>query len=337
MIAILIVLILTSACFSGLTIGMFSISVDSLERKIKLGNADAERIYRIRKNGNYLLCTLLLGNVAVNSAVALVMSEIATGVVAGLISTGLIFIFGEVIPQALFSRHAFAVGSKTTWLVRIFMVIMWPVAKPLSMALDAIFGKELTERFDKSELEMILDEHVESSIDSDEKRIMVGAMNFSDKTAIDVITPHNVLFSLDATSIVDKAILSQIMSEHYSRIPVYEGTRDNIIGILFAKDLIGYQVESNMTVKDLCVIGGVICVGENYRLDSLLNMFIKSKKHMGFVYNQFHALTGIVTLEDIVETILDIEILDERDTVSDLQHLAKSFNKVELTTKEVTI
>lgn len=337
MIAVLILLILTSACFSGLTIGMFSISVDSLERKIKLGNRDAERIYRIRKNGNYLLCTLLLGNVAVNSAIALVMSEIATGVIAGIISTGLIFVFGEVIPQALFSRHAFAVGSKTTWLVRIFMVIMWVVAKPLSMILDAIFGKELTERFDKSELEMILDEHVESSIDSDEKRIMVGAMNFSDKVAMDVITPVNVLFSLDAEEIVNEEIIEQIKNEHYSRIPVYEGTRDNIIGILFAKDLIGHQIEYSTTVKDLAVIDKQICVGEDYRLDSLLNMFIKSKRHMGFVYNQFSSLTGIVTMEDIIETILDVEILDERDTVSDLQHLAKSFNKVELTTKEVTI
>ena len=337
MIAILIVLILTSACFSGLTIGMFSISVDSLERKIKLGNRDAEKIYKIRKNGNYLLCTLLLGNVAVNSAVAVVMSEIATGVVAGVISTGLIFVFGEVIPQALFSRHAFAVGSKTTWLVRLFMFIMWPVAKPLSMILDAMFGKELTERFDKSELEMFIGEHTNTSIDSDEKRIMIGAMNFSDKTTLDVITPVNVLFALEANTKLDEAILSQIKNEHYSRIPVFDGNRDNIIGILFAKDLIGYSGTSEKTVKDLCVTGGVICVGEDYQLDSLLNIFIKSKKHMAFVYNQFHSLTGIVTLEDIIETILRIEILDERDTVSDLQHLAKSYNKVILTTKEVMI
>ncbi len=309
---------------------MFSISVNSLERKIKLGNKDAEKIYKIRKNGNYLLCTLLLGNVAVNSAIALVMSEIATGVVAGLVSTALIFIFGEVIPQSLFSKHAFIVGSKTTWLVRIFMILMWPIAFPLSIALDKLFGKELTERFDKSELEIILDEHVETSIDSDEKRIMVGAMNFSDKVTMDVITPHNVLFSLDGSSVLDDALLEKIISEHYSRIPVYEESRDNIIGILFAKDLIGYK-NVNKTVKELCVLGGVICIGEDYALDSLLNIFIKSKKHMSFVYNQFNSLTGIVTLEDIVETILDVEILDERDTVSDMRHLAKSFNKVELT------
>ncbi len=83
MIVILIILILTSACFSGLTIGMFSISLSSLERKIKLGNTDAEKIYRIRKNGNYLLSTLLLGNVAVNSAISLVMGGLSSGFMAG--------------------------------------------------------------------------------------------------------------------------------------------------------------------------------------------------------------------------------------------------------------
>lgn len=333
MIAVLVLLILTSACFSGLTIGMFSISVDSLERKIKLGNKDAEKIYKIRKNGNYLLCTLLLGNVAVNSAISLVMSEVATGVMAGIISTGLIFIFGEVLPQAMFSRHAFAVGSKTTWLVRIFMFLMWPVAKPLSIILDKIFGEELTERFDKSELEIILEEHVESSIDSDERRIMIGAMNFSDRVAMDVITPVNVLYLLDAQKIITPNLIEEIKNEHYSRIPVYEGVRDNIVGILFAKDLIGYDIKSNQKVKKLAVTEKVICVKEDYKLDSLLNLFIKSKKHMAFVYNNYNTLIGIVTLEDIVETILDIEILDERDTVSDLQHLAESYNKIDFKTE----
>jgi metal transporter CNNM len=337
MIALLIILILTSACFSGLTIGMFSISVDSLERKIKLGNKDAEKIFRVRKNGNFLLSTLLLGNVAVNSAISLTMSSVASGLIAGVVSTVLIFIFGEVIPQALFSKHAFAVGARTTWLVRIFMFIMWPIAKPLSMILDMIFGKGLTERYDKSELELILDDHVENSIDSDEKRIMVGAMNFSDKTTIDVITPVNVLFALECNTIVDESVINQIKDQNYSRIPVYEGERDNIIGVLFAKNLLGYDPKEKLAVKDLCVKGGVICVGEDYPLDSLLNMFIKSKKHISFIYNQFHTLTGIVTLEDIIETILSIEILDEGDTVSDLQHLAKSYNKVKLTTKEVLI
>src|SRR6185369_10281803 len=119
MIVLVIALLLLSATFSGLTIGMFSIGLDELERKMKEGSKQAEKIYEIRKDGNFLLCTLLLGNVAVNSAVSIVMSDMATGIVAATISTGCIFIFGEVLPQALFSRHAFTVGARTTWLVKV--------------------------------------------------------------------------------------------------------------------------------------------------------------------------------------------------------------------------
>lgn len=338
MIIVLIGLIILSACFAGLSLGFFSLSLDSLERKIKMGNRDAERIYKVRKNGSYLLCTLLLGNVAVNAAIPLLMQEYSSGgVVAGLLTTAIIFIFCEVTPQAIVTRHAFSVCSKTTWLVQIFRIIMLPAAYPLSKALDFIFGKELADPYNKTELEIIIDEHVESSVDSDEKRIMIGAMNFSDKTAIDVITPVNVMFALDANTILDKTVLDEIMNQHYSRIPIFEGNRDNIIGILFAKDLIGFNSKTNTKIKDICKLGNVICIGEDYQLDSLLNMFIKSKKHMGFVYNQYHSLTGLVTLEDIIETILKVEILDEQDTDADLQKLAKSINKVKLTTKEVTI
>ena len=171
MILLVLVLILLSATFSGLTIGMFSLGLSGLERKIKLGNKKAQKIYEIRKNGNFLLCTLLLGNVAINSAISVAMSEVASGVIAGIISTALIFVFGEVIPQAVFSKYAFEVGSRTTWLVRIFMVIMWPIAKPLSIILDYMFGKEFPELFDKHELAALLDDSL--TIDTGENFIVV--------------------------------------------------------------------------------------------------------------------------------------------------------------------
>lgn len=325
MIAIVVILVLMSATFSGLTIGMFSIGLSELERKIKEGDKRAKKIYSIRKNGNFLLCTLLLGNVAVNSAISVVMSDISSGLTAGVIATGVIFIFGEVFPQALFARHAFNVGAKTTWLVLIFMFIMYPVAKPLSMALDFLFGKELSQRLNKRELELILEDHTDN-IDSDEKRIMVGAMKFSDKKAIDVITPVTVLFTYESKVILTSEVLGRIKYQHYSRIPVYEGNRDNIIGILYAKDLINYDISQNKTVGEMCRKDNLIFVEESMKLDFLLNYMIQSKVHMSFVFDQFHALSGIVTLEDIIEEILTVEIMDENDTVADLQHQAKNSN-----------
>lgn len=327
LIAIVIILILMSATFSGLTIGMFSLGLGDLERKIKEGNRQAEKIYSIRKNGNFLLCTLLLGNVAVNSAISVVMSEIASGFMAASISTGAIFIFGEVFPQALFSRHAFNVGAKTTWLVKIFMFIMYPIAKPLSMLLDFVFGKELSHRLNKRELELLLEDHVENGIDSDEKRIMVGAMKFSDKKAIDVITPSPMLFALELNAILNDELIAKIKDEHYSRIPVYNVEKDHITGILYAKDLLGIDTSLNSTVYSICRKDNILCIQESHKLDSLLNHMIQTKVHMSFVFNDFGSLTGIVTLEDIIEEILTVEIMDENDTIADLQHLAKNSNK----------
>lgn len=322
MIVVVILLILMSAIFSGLTIGMFSLSLSGLERKIKLGNVQAKRVYDIRKNGNFLLCTLLLGNVAVNSAVSVVMSELSTGLVAGLISTVLIFVFGEVIPQALFSRYALAFGSKTVWLIRILMILMWLIAKPMSMALDFFFGKEFPELFSKRELQAIIEDHDGNEIDSDERRIIIGAMRFSERKAIDVITPITVLYRIEASIILDTKVLASILHEHYSRIPVYEKDRDNIVGILYAKDLINYESIQGKSAGEMCRKDGLIFINEEVNLDSLLNYFIKHKVHMSFVFDKYDSLTGIVTLEDIIEEIIDKEILDESDTVADLQHAA---------------
>lgn len=325
MIGIIIALLLVSAMFSGLTIGMFSLNLGDLERKIKEGSNDAKRIYQIRKDGNLLLCTLTLSNTTINSTIVVLMADLSTGAWAAAISSVSIFLFAEVLPQALFSRHAFAIGSKTVWLVKTFKYIMYPVAKPLAMLLDLVFGKEYAQRMTKREVELLLDEHVES-IDSDEKRIMVGAMKFSDKRAIDVMTPVTQIFRFEARTLITSQILENIKEEHYSRIPIYEGTRDNIIGILYAKDLINFDITTRKTVEDMCRKENLTLVEESIKLDSLLNHMIQKRTHLAFVFDQFHSLSGVVSLEDIIEEILTVEIMDETDTEADLQHKAKNSN-----------
>lgn len=99
---VLIVLLLLSACFSGLNLGMMSLTPQDLKRKMEMGNKRARKIYEVRKKGNLLLVTLLLGNVAVNAFIAIFMGSIASGLIAGIVATLLITIFGEIFPQAIF-------------------------------------------------------------------------------------------------------------------------------------------------------------------------------------------------------------------------------------------
>lgn len=324
-----ITLVLMSAVFSGLGIGMFSLSITGLERKVKLGYAQAKRVLDIRSRGNFLLCTLLLGNAAVNSGIAIILGSITTGVYAAALSTIIIFLFGEVLPQAVFTRYPITVGYHTAWLVRILMFLLWPVAKPLSMALDAILGKEFPEKFDKQELKVFIEEQhaISAAIDGDETRIMLGTLKYSEKIAKNVMTPSTILYRLSADIEITPAVLLAIQQEHYSRIPVYMDTVDNIIGILYAKDLIGF-VPDGKTVGDMCKRDNIIIVKEDMHLDSILNHFLKTKSHMSFVYNEFGSLLGIVTLEDILEQVLNIEIMDEADTEADLQHAAMKIARV---------
>ncbi len=320
---IIIFLVSLSGLFSGLTLGLLSLNKSELKRKISLGNLHAKKVYTVRKKGNLLLCTLLLGNVGVNSALAVFLGEIASGFMAGLIATGLIVIFGEIIPQASFSRYALQLGAKTAWLVKIFIIILWPICAPIAWILDKILGEEMASVYSRKELMKIIEEHEnskDSKLDADEERILKGALSYSDKTVEEIMTPRTVLFALEENKILDKTLLNKIKNEGFTRVPVYRKYIDNIVGILFIKDLIA--IRPNTKLKNIYRKKKMVKSFRKEKLDITFNKFIKSKAHMAIVKNKYHGLEGIITLEDVVEEILKIEIIDESDKVPDMQKKA---------------
>ena len=321
-------LVLLSGLFSGLTLGLLSLDKNELERKISLGNKEAKKVYDVRKRGNLLLSTLLLGNVAVNSTLAIFLGNIASGLMAGLVATGLILIFGEIIPQATFARHALKLTAKMAWLVKIFILIMLPITWPIAWALDKALGDEMPSIYSKKELIKIVQEHEdskESDIDFDEERIIKGALSFSEKTVEDVMTPRTVVYALALDANLDGNLLNKIKREGFTRIPVYKETIDDVVGILYTKDLI--NIKLNIKIKDVYKKQNILFVKKEEKLDVLLNMFIKSKVHLAFVKDEYHGLEGVIALEDVIEEILNQEIVDETDKAPDLQKLARDKNK----------
>ncbi len=321
---IVVFLVALSGLFSGLTLGLLGLDKTDLERKIKLGDKRAKKVYGVRKKGNLLLCTLLLGNVAVNSALAIFLGNIASGVMGGIAATGLIVIFGEIIPQATVSRYALEVGSKTTWVVKIFIFVLYPICFPLSKVLDKVLGDEMPTVWSRKELAEIIKHHEDSKdsgLDSDEERIILGALSFSDKNIMEIMTPRTVVFSLEASTLLDVKVLLKIKKSGFARIPIYEDRVDNIIGILYSKDLIGLRKQD--TIKKLCKKRKPLRVTTKKRLDVLLGQFIRKKVHIAVIFNEYNEFVGIVTLEDIIEEILKIEIVDEDDHVVDLQKMAR--------------
>lgn len=322
---IIVALLALSALFSGLNLGLMSLGPSDLKRKIRHGDERAKKIYAVRKNGNQLLVTLLLGNVAVNSILAIFLSSLTVGVVAVIASTGLITLFGEIIPQAVLSRYALDIGSKTAWIVRIFIFILYPVCKPIAWSLDKVLGHEMPTLYLKKELVSMLEEHSNDSasdVQAHEERIARGALTYGDKKVHDVMTPRSVVMLLDIAAPLSDKLLNALQEDGHERFPVYKGTPENIVGILHVRDLL---VRRDGTVASVAR-KPVHFIHEMETLDKALTAFITTKNHLFVVVNSFEEIVGVVSLEDIIEEIIGTEIVDEFDKYTDMRAAALGRN-----------
>ncbi len=314
--AISLFLITLSALFSGLTLGYFTLNVQNLRRQAKLGHKEALRILPIREKGNQLLTTLLLGNVAVNAILSVYLSSLVSGAVAAVSATVLIFLFGEIIPQAVLSRHAMRFGSYAAPLVRILMFITAPITFPIAWILDKLLGEEMPSLYSTHEIMELISEHEDSEhspIDEDEERIVHGALQFSHTTVREVMTPKEKVHLFDVQERLTGAFFEKISRLGHSRYPVYSGKKENIVGILFVKDLL--IEEENIAIQDTTEAfeDHFLVAYAHEKLDTVLTRMLKKRQHMCIVRNRNDAFLGVITLEDIIEEIIQQEIEDEDD------------------------
>lgn len=318
------VLITFSALFSGLTLGLMGLSAHELKRKMDLGNKDASLVYKVRRRGNLLLTTLLIGNVGVNSILSIYLGSMVSGLLAVIASTGLIVIFGEIIPQAVFSRFALSLGAKVAWLVQILIWILLPISWPISWILNKTLGDELPTIYSKQELMRIVEEHEDdkkSDLDEDEERIVKGALTFSDKIVEDIMTPSTVVHMFEYSQKIDDKMLRAVRDSGLSRFPVYSDSQDNVVGILYSYQLIGNSNIGKIVGK--VALDSVRFIKETDSLDDTLRMFLRERKHLCIVQDEFGGLAGVVTLEDVLEEIIRKEIVDESDIHTDMRVFAR--------------
>ena len=188
-----------SAMFSGLNLAFFSLSRLQLEVEAERGDKRAAKMLKLRQDSNFLLATILWGNVSINVLLTMLSDSVMAGVFAFLFSTIAITFLGEIIPQAYFSRHALKVASILAPCIRFYQVLLYPVAKLTGMGLDAWLGKEGITYFREQELSGILKAHVES----DEAEVGhvegTGAMNF---LAADDLPVSKVGSPIDEESVI---------------------------------------------------------------------------------------------------------------------------------------
>lgn len=312
---IALVLLVFSAIFSGLNIGMMMLRPEDLERKARQGDDIARRVYRYRKDGNYLITCILLGNVSVVSAFTLVLESMVGGLIAGLITTFSITIVGEILPQSLFSRRGYQFARYFFVLLDVIFVLLWPIAKPISLLLDRFVGKEPPSLYTHQELADLVEDHAKhrlSPIDHDESRIMIGALRFSKKTAGQVATPIKDITAVELDEDIDSGMVSLIKREGHSRLPVVNAGGE-YVGVLFIKDILGRKLPTPVrhVYRDK-----IYDLPASSALDTALSRFIQTKTHLFLVRDQDDKPVGVLTLEDVIEEIINREIEDEHERIA---------------------
>ncbi|KAM8760722.1 metal transporter CNNM4 isoform 1-T1 [Acanthopagrus schlegelii] len=326
-------LLVLSGMFSGLNLGLMALDPMELRIVQSCGTEKekkyARKIEPIRRKGNYLLCSLLLGNVLVNTTLTALLDDLTkSGVGAVIASTIGIVIFGEIVPQALCSRHGLAVGANTVLATKLFMLITFPLSWPISKILDCVLGQEIGTVYNREKLvEMLKVTEPYNDLVKEELNMIQGALELRSKTVEDVMTPISNCFMIHSDAVLDFNTMSEIMESGYTRIPVYEDERSNIVDILFVKDLAFVDPDDCTTLKTITKFYNhpVHFVFHDTKLDSMLEEFKKGKSHLAIVQkvnnegegDPFYEVLGLVTLEDVIEEIIKSEILDESDLYTD--------------------
>ena len=338
---LLIFFLLLSGFFSGAEIAIFSLSPErihaarlrakSTSRKKRLAQLDS-----LVQRPHQLLVTILLGNNVVNiaaSSLATVMAfdlsrelgfEEATGGVVGIVTgimTLLVLIFGEITPKALAQKHALTFSLVASPILQILRILLYPAVWPLSKFVIRVVKPEdqtkshaLSEDEIKAALEL---SERGGEIEHGEKELLEKVLEFDEHTVEDIMTPRSKIFGLDAHMKVNDAI-KEISKQKWSRIPVFEGSLDNIQGLLTVHMLISHiaNPKSKSRIIGKLPLQDPIKIPPTMKIDTLLTTFqAKNTSHMALVYDEYGGLVGLITLEDILEEVFG-EIYDETDTES---------------------
>ncbi|XP_031256913.1 DUF21 domain-containing protein At2g14520-like [Pistacia vera] len=290
-IVIIVFLVMFAGLMSGLTLGLMSMSLVDLEVLAKSGTPKdrkhAAKILSVVKKQHLLLCTLLICNAAAMEALPIFLDGLITAWGAILISVTLILLFGEIIPQSVCSRYGLAIGATVAPFVRVLVWVCYPVAFPISKLLDYLLGHGHVALFRRAELKTLVDFHGNEAgkggeLTHDETTIIAGALELSEKTASDAMTPISETFAIDINAKLDKDLMGLILEKGHSRVPVYYEQCTNIIGLILVKNLLTIHPEDEVPVKSV-TIRRIPRVQETLPLYDILNEFQKGHSHMAVV------------------------------------------------------
>lgn len=328
------VLLLCSALISGTEVAFFSLSKTDII-KISDETNGQNPVVLLLQNPSKLLATILITNNFINILIVLIFaslgevflkeenlsltilgfilpSSIVKFSIEVLLVTFFILLFGEVLPKVYASRRALKFCNLMCKPLQFLTFFLTPLSFPL-INLTNVIEKKLGSKNSNFSVEILskaLELTSEGSTTKEEKKILEGIVSFGNTETVQIMKPRIDIFALSHDETYDE-VLTKILKHGYSRNPVYKNSIDNIVGVLYAKDLLGFLDNKDFNWQEL--LREPFFVPENKKLDDLLVEFRERKNHLAIVVDEYGGTSGIVTLEDVIEEIVG-EINDEFDT-----------------------
>lgn len=322
---ILAVLLLYASGFvSASEIAFFSLSPSDLSEIEEEKSSSDLKIKTLLEDSEHLLATILISNNFVNVTIIMLCNYFFAGVidfggaqileflVITVILTFLLLLFGEIMPKIYSAQHTLAFCRKAAPVIYLLRSVFKPISNLLvhsSFVVNKLSRKHKTRNLSVDELSQALELTDKNDI-SEESTMLEGIIRFGEETAKEVMTARLDMVDLEVNTPFSK-VLECVVDNAYSRIPVYEDSRDNIKGILYIKDLLPYLKQGD-DFKWQNLIRSAFFVPETKKIDDLLHDFQINKIHIAVVVDEFGGTSGIVTMEDIIEEIVG-EINDEYD------------------------
>lgn len=344
---IIIVLLILSAFFSSSETALTTVSRMRILSLAEEGNSSAVTLLKVIDNKEKMLSAILIGNNIVNISVSSVTTILVTDLfgnyavsIATAILTVLVLIFGEITPKTLATinneKLALRFASVVYWLMYILTPVIFLINKlsSLVMKLFRIDKSEKKSTYTENELKTIVNvSHAEGVIEADEREMLQNIFEFGDRQAKDIMIPRLDVCMIDVDSTYEE-IMDVFQANRYTRIPVYENTTDNVIGIINIKDLLLYRHGESFNIRNY--LRQPYFTYEYKGLSDLLLEMKKASVNITIVLDEYGAASGLLTLEDLIEEIVgdirdeyDYDEEDELRPINENEYIAEAHMKLD--------
>jgi CBS domain containing-hemolysin-like protein len=297
-------------------------------RKIRPGVAN--RLQSFKENIEEPLSAILslntiahtVGAAGAGAQAARVFGSNWVGLFSALLTLAILFL-SEIIPKTIGAVYWKQLAPGVTRLLAWLMVPLKPFVWLSAVASHTISSEHDPVHVSRDEIRALAHLGAEQGVlDEDESRVVESLLRFRSMTVSQVMTPRTVIFGLPAEDTVGKTV-EQHQPLRYSRIPVFQGSIDQLVGFVLKDEILERAARGETDTPLVALRRELFCVPGTLRLSQLLDLFLSSREHIAAVVDEFGGTAGLVTLEDLIETLLDLEIVDEIDNVEDLRAAAR--------------